>query len=54
MTTHLCTNCGERPADPSSGTVPLCSVCQSLAKGRERGVKLAPKKTKSKRLSAVR
>jgi hypothetical protein len=44
MTTpQLCTNCGERPAVSGKATVPLCSVCEDLAKGKERGVKMAPK-----------
>jgi DNA-directed RNA polymerase subunit RPC12/RpoP len=37
-TSQLCLACGERPASPSAGTVALCTQCQSLAKGKERGV----------------
>ena len=54
-TPSLCTNCGERPAEPGKATVPLCSECKALASGKERGVKMAPKAPKSgKKLSAVR
>jgi hypothetical protein len=56
MTTELCVNCGERPAEPGKGTVALCSECKGLAKGKERGVKLAPKSSpkNGKKLAAVR
>lgn len=54
MTTELCTNCGERPAEAGGETVPLCSVCRNLAKGKERGVKMAPKAPKNgKKLAAT-
>jgi hypothetical protein len=36
---ELCLNCGKRPPTSGVGTVPLCSVCQQLAQGSERGVK---------------
>ncbi len=54
-TPELCVNCGERPAEPGSATVALCTVCKGLAAGKERGVKMAPKRPKSgKKLSATR
>ncbi len=55
MATQLCTNCGERPAEPGKATVPLCSVCKGLAAGKERGVKMTPKTPKGgKKLAATR
>ena len=39
----LCTNCSENPAEPGSGTVPLCAKCKGLATGKERGVVRKPK-----------
>jgi hypothetical protein len=51
----LCVNCGEKPAVSSSDTVPLCAACKQQAKGKERGVKMAPKtKTRNEKLAAVR
>lgn len=54
---QLCMNCGERPAEPGKSTVPLCSVCQGMAKGKERGVKMGPKEPSTKngkKLAATR
>ena len=51
----MCMNCGENPAQPGKSTVPLCPQCGAFARGKERGVKLAPKQPqKNKKLSAVR
>jgi hypothetical protein len=49
---QMCLACGERPASPSSGTVSLCSHCQSLAKGSERGVKYEAKGRRPKTATA--
>jgi hypothetical protein len=35
---QMCMGCGSRPAVCFNGTVPLCSQCAALAKGKERGV----------------
>jgi len=36
---QMCLACNQRPAIPNSGeTVPLCSECSALAKGKSRGV----------------
>ena len=43
---QMCLNCGVKPAAAGSGTVPLCPGCKKLAKGEERGVRMAPKKGK--------
>lgn len=43
---QLCLSCGERPAKPSAGTVPLCGQCEALAKGQERGVKFDTEREK--------
>ncbi len=50
----MCVNCGQNPALPGKKTVPLCAKCQSLASGKERGVKVSPKERGAKKLSAVR
>lgn len=34
----MCLNCGESPAVPGAGTVPLCASCKSQVNDR-RGVK---------------
>ena len=48
---QMCLACGERPASPSAGTVDLCSRCQALAKGKERGVEHGGRKPKNAALN---
>ena len=37
---QTCLSCGGKPATIAQGTVPLCSECASLAKGKSRGVEV--------------
>lgn len=38
--TQMCLNCGENPAVPGGGTVPLCAGCKSQVNDK-RGVKFS-------------
>ena len=46
---QMCLSCSVHPATTTNGTVPLCAQCASLARGKERGVKMKPTEERPKK-----